>query len=79
MTIPEGRQLRIPADVPEDFANAVATVLLLGTAAASQWERIHRHPPQRSLGWIKAILMANDTSGMVHAELKWWEHQLRGH
>ncbi len=75
----EDRQLRIPAEIPEDFANAVATILLLGTAAASQWDRIHRHPLQKSLNWIDAILKANDTAGMVHADLSWWEHQLRGH
>ncbi len=78
-TLPEDRQLRIPSDVPEDFANAVVTVLLLGTAAASQWDRIHRQPLQKSLNWIKAIIWANDTAGMVHADPVWWEHQLRGH
>ncbi|HTY25809.1 MAG TPA: hypothetical protein VMC85_21960 [Desulfomonilaceae bacterium] len=73
------RLLHIPGNVPEDFANAAVTVLLLGIAAAHQWDLIYCHPPEESLPWIESILKANDTSGMVHTDLKWWEHQLRGH
>jgi hypothetical protein len=79
MNIPEGRQLRIPGNVPEDFANAVATVLLLGIAGSGAWDVIFRYSAQESLVWIDGILRANDSAGLVHPDLKWWEHQLRGH
>ncbi len=72
-------QLRIPCDVPEDFANAVVTLLLLGIAAAHQWDLIYCYPPEKSLPWIKGILKMNDTSVMTHTNVEWWEHQLRGH
>jgi hypothetical protein len=73
------RQLRIPGDVPEDFANAVVTALLLGIAATHQWDVIYRHPPETSLPWIENILKINDTSSMMHTDLNWWRYQLRGH
>jgi hypothetical protein len=73
------RQLRIPGDVPEDFANAVVTLLLLGIAAAHQWDLIYHHPPEISLSWIESILKINDTSAMTHTDLDWWKRQLRGH
>lgn len=73
------RRLHIPGNVPEDFAHAVATVLLLGVAARDMWDTIYSHPPETSLAWIEGILKANDTSGMVHPDLAWWDHQLRGH
>jgi hypothetical protein len=75
----EERRLHIPGDVPEDFADAVATVLLLGIAGGSAWDKIYRHPPEKSLAWIARILRANDTAGLVHSDLDWWERQLRGH
>lgn len=78
MTLEE-RRLRIPGDVPEDFADAVATVLLLGIAGGAAWDKIYRHPPEISLAWIASILRANDTAGLVHSDLDWWQHQLRGH
>lgn len=73
------RRLQIPQDVPEDFANAVATVLILGVAGGSAWDIIYHHPPDRSLDWINSILKSNDTADLLHADLKWWERQLRGH
>ncbi|MDQ7785090.1 MAG: hypothetical protein RDU20_19550 [Desulfomonilaceae bacterium] len=73
------RRLHIPSDVPEDFAQAVATVLLLGIAGAEAWDTIYRHPPETSLAWIQDILDANDVDGLVHPDLGWWENQLRGH
>lgn len=73
------RQLHIPGDVPPDFANAVATILLLGVAGGQAWELIYRHPVETSLSWIERILDANDPEGLVHPDLEWWEHQLRGH
>lgn len=75
----EERRLHIPGDVPEDFADAVATVLLLGIAGGSAWDKIYRHSPEKSLAWIASILRANDTAGLVHSDLDWWERQLRGH
>jgi len=74
-----GPQLHIPSVIPEDFAQAVATVLLLGFAARENWDAIYRHPPDESLAWIEGILKANDTSRLVHSDLEWWKHQLRGH
>ncbi len=73
------RRLHIPRDVPEDFANAVATILILGIAGAHAWEKIYVHPPEKSLEWIESILKSNDLSGLVHSEIEWWEHQLLGH
>jgi len=73
------RRLQVPRNVPEDFAQAVATVLLLGIAGGETWDMIYRHPPERSLAWIEDILNANDTAGLVHPDLDWWKHQLRGH
>ena len=73
------RRLHIPGDVPEDFAHAVATVLLLGIAGGNTWEMIYQHPLETSLTWIEGILNANDPSGLVHPDLEWWEYQLRGH
>lgn len=75
----EGRRLNIPGQVPEDFANAVATLLILGIAGAPTWDLIYSHAPEKSLAWIEGILKANDTSGLVHSDLRWWEYQLRGH
>jgi hypothetical protein len=75
----EGRRLHIPAHVPEDFANAVAMVLILGIAGGPAWDKIYKHPPDISLAWIESILNSNDTTGLVHTEIEWWEHQLRGH
>lgn len=73
------RRLNIPSHIPEDFAQAVATVLILGAAARAVWDSIYSHPPETSLSWIEAILEANDPWGLVHTDLSWWEHQLRGH
>jgi hypothetical protein len=73
------RQLHIPADVPEDFANAVATVLLLGIAGSGVWDLIFQPPPDTSLAWIEGILRANNSRGLVHPQLQWWELQVRGH
>jgi hypothetical protein len=73
------RQLNIPGYVPEGFAQAVATVLLLGIAASAMWEEIFTPPPETSLSWIEGILGANDVTGLVHSDISWWEHQLRGH
>jgi hypothetical protein len=77
--MPDGRQLRIPGNVPEDFANAVATVLLLGMAGAGAWDLIYQPSLDESLGWIQGILKANDSVGLVHPDMRWWEYQLRGH
>ncbi|MEW6140924.1 MAG: hypothetical protein AB1733_22100 [Thermodesulfobacteriota bacterium] len=74
-----GRRLHIPRDIPEDFADAVATVLLLGLAAREVWDQIYQYPVDTSLAWIQEILAANDSSDLVHADLEWWERQLRGH
>jgi hypothetical protein len=73
------RRLNIPIDIPEDFAQAVATILILGAAARNVWDLIYNHSPETSLAWIEAILEANDTWGLMHPDLSWWEHQLRGH
>jgi hypothetical protein len=73
------RRLHIPGDVPEDFAHAVATILLLGVAGRDVWNRIYRYPPDISLDWIQGILEMNDIAGLVHSEIQWWENQLRGH
>jgi hypothetical protein len=77
--MPNERRLHIPSEIPEDFANAVATVLLLGIAGATAWDKIYVHPPEKSLEWIEIILQSNDPTGLVHSEIEWWEHQLRGH
>ncbi|HMK35699.1 MAG TPA: hypothetical protein VK463_11575 [Desulfomonilaceae bacterium] len=76
---PDERRLHIPREIPEDFANAVATVLLLGIAGGAAWDQIYRYPPEKALAWIGGILRVNDNSGLVHSDLEWWEHQLRGH
>jgi hypothetical protein len=73
------RRLNIPKNVPEEFAHAVATVLLLGMAAGAAWDSIYSHPPDISLAWIEGILEANDNSGLVHPDFRWWELQIRGH
>jgi hypothetical protein len=73
------RRLNIPKNVPEEFAHAVATVLLLGMAAGAAWDSIYSHPPDICLAWIEGILEANDSSGLVHPDLRWWEYQVRGH
>jgi hypothetical protein len=73
------RLLNIPKNVPEAFAHAVATVLLLGIGAGKAWDSIYSHPPDVSLAWIEGILEANDPAGLVHADFEWWEHQVRGH
>ncbi len=73
------RRLVIPNEVPEDFAHAVATLLLLGIAGGSLWEKIFRYAPDVSLQWIGAILRSNERRGLVHTDLSWWECQLRGH
>jgi len=73
------RRLHIPSYVPEEFAHAVATVLLLGIAGGQAWDMIYHHPPDVSLAWIADILKSNDSTGLVHTDLEWWEHQLRGH
>lgn len=75
----EERRLLIPAQVPEDFANAVATIMLLGIAGSGVWDRIFSHPPEQSLQWIDGILKANDLQGLVHSDIDWWELQLKGH
>lgn len=77
--MPSERRLNIPKNVPEEFAHAVATVLLIGMAAGTAWDSIYSHPPDISLAWIEGILEANDSSGLVHPDLKWWEYQVRGH
>jgi hypothetical protein len=74
-----GRRLFIPSHVPEDFAGAVATVLLLGVAEGDLWDLIYRYPPEESLEWISGILKANETDGLVHPDIQWWEHQVCGH
>lgn len=74
-----GRQLYVPGDVPPDFAHAVATILLLGIAPKELWDRVYKYPPDKSIAWVGAILGANDVSGLVHSDIHWWEHQLRGH
>jgi len=73
------RRLHIPKDVPEDFANAVATLLLLGIAGAQAWDKIYIHPPETSLDWIERILASNDMTGLVHTDIEWWGYQLGGH
>jgi hypothetical protein len=73
------RRLQIPGNVPEDFAHAVATLLILGTAGRDTWDRIYRHPPEKSLGWIERILKSNETSGLLHSDIRWWQHQVWGH
>jgi hypothetical protein len=74
-----GRRLYIPSYVPEDFARAVATVLLLGVAEGDLWDLIYRYPPDKAIEWIEAILKANETDGLVHSDIQWWEHQVYGH
>jgi hypothetical protein len=73
------RRLHIPTNIPESFANAVATILFLGIAGAQAWDKIYAHPPETSLEWIDSILKSNDLRGLVHSEIEWWENQLRGH
>lgn len=75
----EARRLFIPSHVPEDFADAVATVLLLGMAGRDLWDLILRTPPEKSLQWIRGILDANETSGLLHADIQWWRNQVYGH
>jgi hypothetical protein len=83
MTVEEessnARLLHIPSEVPEDFAQAVATFLILGTASQDMWDRVFLESPEKSLGWIDGILRANLTFGLLHPDLRWWEHQVRGH
>lgn len=74
-----GRRLHIPGSVPEDFAQAVATVLLLGMAGGDAWDCIFRYPPTSSLTWIRDILNSNETEGLVRSDIEWWEKQLKGH
>jgi hypothetical protein len=73
------RRLNIPKNVPEQFAHAVVTVLLLGMAAGAAWDVIYGPPPEVSLAWIEGILAANDPAGLVHPDIQWWEHQVLGH
>ena len=73
------RRLHIPGDVPEEFAQAVATVLLLGIAGRAVWDRIYEYPPDTSLAWIRGILGSNEATGLARPDIRWWEHQLRGH
>ncbi len=75
----EGRRLNIPSYVPEQFAHAVATVLMLGIAGGDQWDEIYDTPPEKSLFWIKGILDANELTGLAHSDIKWWERQIHGH
>jgi len=75
----EARRLFIPRHVPEDFADAVATILLLGMAGRDLWDRILVAPPDKALAWIRGILDANETAGLVHADIEWWRHQVYGH
>lgn len=77
--MPYERRLHIPAAVPEDFAQAVVTVLLLGMAGGEAWDLIYSHPPATSLRWIEGILRSNDSAGLVRSNMKWWENQLQGH
>jgi hypothetical protein len=74
-----GRQLHIPGNVPSDLAHAVATILLLGIAGGNLWDCIYSYPPENVLAWVEGILQANDTSGLVHSDLRWWENQVLGH
>lgn len=73
------RRLSIPNEVPEEFAHAVATVLLLGIAGRDAWDEIYSYPPEASLSWIESILEANETSDLVHSDVRWWQNQLMGH
>ena len=73
------RQLHIPGDVPQDFANAVATILLLGIGGGDLWNSIYSHPPEQSLEWIEGILSANESTGLVYPSIEWWEYQVLGH
>jgi hypothetical protein len=75
----DGRRLHIPDSVPEEFAQAVATILLLGIAGQQIWEEIYRYPPETSLTWIEEILEANDSDGLLHPSIEWWENQVLGH
>jgi len=75
----EARRLFIPGQVPEEFADAVATILLLGVAGRDLWDRILMAPPEKALAWIRGILDANETAGLVHADIQWWRHQVYGH
>ena len=78
-TTSSGRRLQIPGEVPEEFAHAVATILLLGVAGGDMWDRIYRHPPEVSLGWIEGILKVNEKTGLLHSDIGWWRHQVLGH
>ncbi|MFC1836402.1 hypothetical protein ACFL2Q_17045 [Thermodesulfobacteriota bacterium] len=73
------RRLHIPGNVPEEFAQAVATILLLGVAGGEVWDRIYLYPPDVSLDWIDGILRSNEAAGLVRPDIVWWEHQVRGH
>jgi hypothetical protein len=75
----DGRLLQIPSEIPEDFAQAVATFLILGMAGQEMWDRIFLESPEKSLGWIEGILRSNLTFGLHHSDIKWWELQVRGH
>jgi hypothetical protein len=74
-----GRHLRIPREIPEDFADAVATLLILGMARREVWDTIYQVRPEKALAWIRAILEANELSGLLHPDMLWWENQVRGH
>lgn len=73
------RRLVIPIGVPEGFAHAVATVLLLGIAGRDLWDHIYQYHPDVALAWIEAILRSNESWGLVHSDIEWWECQLKGH
>lgn len=73
------RRLLIPHNIPEDFAHAAATILILGMADRSAWDCLYSYPAEISLAWIRGILEANPKQGLLHAEPMWWENQLRGH
>ena len=75
----EQRRLVIPQNVPEDFANAVATVLMLGIASRAAWEHIYQYTAEQSMEWIAGILEYNDLTGLVHTDLTWWRSQITGH
>jgi hypothetical protein len=78
--MPDGeRRLYVPSFVPKDFGNAVATVLLLGIAGGDAWDQIFIHPPEKSLAWIEHILESNEKAHLMHADITWWERQIRGH
>ncbi|MFH0821746.1 MAG: hypothetical protein V2B18_03275 [Pseudomonadota bacterium] len=73
------RQLKVPMHVPEDFAQSVTTILILGFGGTGAWDVILVHPPGSALGWIRDILRMNEMEGLVHPEIEWWERQIQGH